>query len=206
MSWRRVIMPTRASIAVLTLLSLVTALALGLGAPLPTVAPLGGLLLLGLLLLAGFDLWRSLRLWTHGGLHIERRLPAAFAIGAPTELRLDLVNPGPLGWRLQVFDELDPLFEFEGLPRRLSLAAQSRSSLSFRVTARQRGVAQIGRTQLLWRSRAGLFELRERLGEAQSLQGRYPGITDHVHLEVMEPGGDRVNAAVLITSKLVAKA
>ena len=48
--------------------------------------------------------------------------------------------------------------------------------------------------------------LGQAIGRVESLQGHYPGIVDHVHLEVMEPGGDRVNAAELITSKLVAKA
>jgi len=44
------------------------------------------------------------------------------------------------------------------------------------------------------------------IGEDQSLQKHYPGITDHVHLEVMQPGGERVNAAELIVRKLVAQA
>ncbi|SFJ05597.1 M23 family metallopeptidase [Caulobacter sp. UNC279MFTsu5.1] len=48
--------------------------------------------------------------------------------------------------------------------------------------------------------------LGETIGTDQSLQAHYPGITDHVHLEVMQPGGERVNAAELITRKLVAQA
>lgn len=48
--------------------------------------------------------------------------------------------------------------------------------------------------------------LGQAIGRVASLQAHYPGITDHVHLEVMELGGDRVNAAALITSKLVVRA
>lgn len=48
--------------------------------------------------------------------------------------------------------------------------------------------------------------LGQAIGRVESLQGHYPGITDHVHLEVMEPGGERVNAAALIVPKLVVKA
>jgi murein DD-endopeptidase MepM/ murein hydrolase activator NlpD len=48
--------------------------------------------------------------------------------------------------------------------------------------------------------------LGESIGSVESLQRHYPGITDHVHLEVMEPGGERVNAAALIVPKLVAQA
>lgn len=48
--------------------------------------------------------------------------------------------------------------------------------------------------------------LGEAIGRVESLQGHYPGITDHVHLEVMEPGGERVNAAELIVRKVVVQA
>jgi len=167
---RRLVRPTPASVYALAGLGLVTALALVLGLPLATGVALGLGLLLALFVLAGLDLWRSLRLWRQGGLRLERRLPAAFAIGVSTELRLQLVNPGPRSWQLQVFDDLDPVFDFEGLPRQMQIGAQSSSALSFRVTARQRGLVRLGQTQLLWRSRAGLFELREFLGEAQTLR------------------------------------
>ncbi len=163
-------MPTRAGIAALAMLGLACAVALAFGAPLPLVAQIGGTLLVAMLAFAAFDLWRSLRLWKRSGVQVERRLPAAFAIGASTELKLDIVNASKLAWRLKVFDELDPIFDFEGLPRGLHLAAQTRSALSFRVTARQRGVAQLGRTQLLWRSRGGAFEVRQTVGEARRLR------------------------------------
>ncbi|KRA59778.1 peptidase M23 [Caulobacter sp. Root655] len=48
--------------------------------------------------------------------------------------------------------------------------------------------------------------LGQSIGSVESLQRHYPGITDHVHLEVMEPGGERVNAAALIVRKLVVQA
>jgi len=48
--------------------------------------------------------------------------------------------------------------------------------------------------------------LGQPIGEAENLKRRYPGITNHVHLEVTEPGGDRVNAAELIVKKLVVQA
>jgi murein DD-endopeptidase MepM/ murein hydrolase activator NlpD len=48
--------------------------------------------------------------------------------------------------------------------------------------------------------------LGQPIGQVESLQDHYPGITDHVHLEILAPGGDRVNAAQLITPTMVAKA
>jgi murein DD-endopeptidase MepM/ murein hydrolase activator NlpD len=42
------------------------------------------------------------------------------------------------------------------------------------------------------------LSLGQTIGRASSLQGRYAGITDHVHLEVMAPGGRHVDPAGLI--------
>lgn len=46
--------------------------------------------------------------------------------------------------------------------------------------------------------------LGQPIGTVESLQGHYPGITDHVHLEILAPGGDRLNAAALIEPTMVA--
>ena len=167
---RRAFMPARVSVYALTALSLVCCAALLLGLPLGAVASAGGAASGAMLTLAALDLWRSVRLWKAAGVRVERRLPAAFAIGVPTELKLDVFNPSELAWRLQVFDELDPSMDFEGLPCSLDLGAQTKLNVSFRATARTRGVVRVGRTQLLWRTRAGLFEIRETAGEAQSLR------------------------------------
>ncbi len=167
---RRVILPTRMVVWVLLGLCLAFTAVLAAGVPVALAGPAGLGLLALLAALAAADLWRSLRLWAQAGPRVERRLPAAFAINASTELRLDLVNDGPLAWQLQVFDELDPLFDFEGLPLSLTVDPQTRTPMRFRVIARQRGIATIGRTQLLWRTRAGLFEVRQTVGDAQRLR------------------------------------
>ncbi|HYD43986.1 MAG TPA: M23 family metallopeptidase [Phenylobacterium sp.] len=46
--------------------------------------------------------------------------------------------------------------------------------------------------------------LGEAIGEAQTLQGRYPGITDHVHLEVARLGEGHIDATRVITAQLQA--
>lgn len=48
--------------------------------------------------------------------------------------------------------------------------------------------------------------LGQPIGKVESLQSHYPGITNHVHLEILAPGGDRVNAARLIRPTMVAAA
>lgn len=42
----------------------------------------------------------------------------------------------------------------------------------------------------------------QNIGAAHSLQDRYPGITDHVHLEVSRLGGHKMDASRLITARL----
>ena len=44
--------------------------------------------------------------------------------------------------------------------------------------------------------------LGERIGEARSLQRRYPGITNHVHLELAREGRPRLDATRLIVARL----
>ncbi len=170
MQSHRAYIPTRASVYALTLLGLVCCVALFASVPLSLVVSAGCSAFGVMLALAAIDLWRSLGLWKIADVRVERRLPAAFAIGASTELKLDVINLSDLPWRLQVFDELDPSMDFEGLPRTLDLAARTKLNVSFRATARARGLEKIGRTQLLWRTRAGIFEVRETVGEVQSLR------------------------------------
>lgn len=47
--------------------------------------------------------------------------------------------------------------------------------------------------------------LGDTIGKVESLQSHYPGITNHVHLEILDRG-ERVNAARLITPTMVAVA
>lgn len=48
--------------------------------------------------------------------------------------------------------------------------------------------------------------LGQTIGSAHSLQSKYPGITDHVHLEVARLGGRKLDATDLITAQVQAPA
>lgn len=48
-----------------------------------------------------------------------------------------------------------------------------------------------------------VLRLGDVIGKASSLQPHYPGITDHVHLELMRTGGGRLDATALITPRTV---
>lgn len=162
--------PTRRAVLALASLATLAAAALLAGLPIMAVAVMAGALLALGLLIAGIDLWRSLAQWRASPVRIERPLPGAFSLGVPTVLTLTLVNEGPRPWQVTVFDEVDPKFSFEGLPQAVQLPAASRTVLRYTATARSRGVAHFGVTQLRWSSRAGCFEVRQSLGQAQRLR------------------------------------
>ncbi|MDB5848706.1 MAG: hypothetical protein JWP29_2458 [Rhodoferax sp.] len=168
MQWLAI--PTRGSVLAVVGLAAVAAAALGAGAPLERVAMGAGAALASAILLASVDLGLSLRLWRAAPLRIERSLPGAFSLGMPQAMVLALVNEGAHHWRVAVFDDVDPHFDFEGLPQTVLVPASARVQLHYTATARQRGVAQFGVTRLKWRSRAGCFEIRMALGKPRALR------------------------------------
>ena len=167
---RWLVIPTAGMVQALAGAAVAACLALLAGLPVGTLALLAGAVLLPALAGALFDLWRSRRLWRQAPLRMERTLPGAFSLGVPTVLTLVLVNEGPLAWSVTVFDEVDPRFAFEGLPQSLTVPPASRAELRYTVTARERGVALFGSTQLRWRSRGGCFEVQQSLGQPGKLR------------------------------------
>ena len=166
----RAVLPSRASAWALALLAAAASLALLLGVDLADVAAACGFALLVGAAWAAVDLARSWRAWQRTPVQVQRRLPTAFALGVPTEVLLQLDNPGPQRWQLAVFDAPDARFAFEGLPQSLVLAPRSRATLRYTVTALQRGPVTFGATQLRWRSLGGAFELLQATGEPRALR------------------------------------
>ncbi len=162
--------PSRKTVQAAVLLTVVTAAALIAGWPLAEVtAGSGALLALG----AGWlllDLWHSGRTWERAPLRTERQLPNAFALGVPTVLTLGIVNESGVSWSVEVFDEVDPRFAFEGLPQSVTVPADGRADIRYTVTALRRGVARFGVTQLRCRSRGGSLDLLRSVGESRTIR------------------------------------
>lgn len=165
----RQIIPSRASVLVLAMSAVACAAALMAGVPLARVALASGVALAFGLTWVTVDVWRSLRAWKQAPLRTERALPDALALGVPRVLPLTLVNDGPVAWALTLFDEVDPLLDFDGLPQTLQVPAGKRLELRYTVTPRRRGPVQLGATQLRLRSRGGSVELLRTIGEGQRL-------------------------------------
>ncbi len=167
MQWK--VIPSRATVLALAYLALACALALLAGLPQAQVGAVAAVLLGGGVVWAVVDGWRSRRAWQRAPLRIERRLPKAFALGVPRVLTLTLVNEGVSPWHVAVFDEVDAKFTFHGLPQSQVLPAGARVDLRYTVTPVRRGLAQLGLTQIRWRTLGGCFEVWQTLGQARAL-------------------------------------
>ncbi|AEG94330.1 conserved hypothetical protein [Ramlibacter tataouinensis TTB310] len=119
---------------------------------------------------SALDLAWSLRAAARAPLRVERRAPAAFALGVPTDVVLHLDNDGPRAVQVAVFDEPDARLAFEGLPQAVRVPPGSRAVIRYRVTALQRGPVRFGATQLRSRSAGGAFELLHAAGAGQLLR------------------------------------
>ena len=165
---RQRVLPSRATVQAMAAFAGAVAAGLLLGFPLEQMAPVAGVLAAAGAAWAGVDLWLSLRAWNAAPLRIERELPGAFALGVPVALNLALVNDSGHGWKVAVFDEVDPHFAFEGLPQDVAVPAGARVTIRYTATALQRGLAHFGVTQLRWRTRGGSFEVAQPLGQTSS--------------------------------------
>jgi uncharacterized protein (DUF58 family) len=137
------------------------------------VAPLSGAWLLLLVTVACTDCIISRRAWQQSDVHMTRRLPAAFALGARRSVSMSFEVAGPYDWRAQVYDHVDPSFNSEGLPAALNLLAGKRVEIAYEVTPTRRGEAKFSAAQLRLRSRWGWCELFERLG-SDEIRRVYP--------------------------------
>jgi uncharacterized protein (DUF58 family) len=154
----------------MAVLAVLCAAALLAGAPLPQVVLGAGVALALGLLWPLLDLWRSRRAWQRAPLRIERKLPNAFALGVPTVLTLAILNEGDVPWSVDVFDEVDPRFAFEGLPQSVTVPGGGRADIRYTVTALRRGVARFGVTQLRCRTQGGSLEMLRAVGQPKTIR------------------------------------
>ena len=147
---------------------LVTVLsALLLGVPVDRARWLALLWLAGLAAVATWDYARSLRAWRRASPRMRRGLPSAFAIGARRPVQIVIDNEGDAGWRCELYDHADASLLTDGMPLRLELPAGARVETGYSVTPSRRGEVTFQPADLRIRSRWGLCELLERLGDTE---------------------------------------
>jgi len=112
-----------------------------------------------LLLVLGIDALRSLRAWTRAPLQLERRLPHAFAVGAPGTVDIVLTNRGSSRCRGRYFELGDPSLRIPSMPLAFRIEPGTRARFEVPVTATARGLKAFEGGQIRLRSGLGLLDL-----------------------------------------------
>jgi uncharacterized protein (DUF58 family) len=99
-----------------------------------------------------------------------RRVSGSLPLGAWSEVRLRLRNPGPRPLRLQVHDHHPAAFDTAGLPRAVALEPGTWAELRYLVRPLRRGRHAFGPVQAFLDSPWGLWSRDLRLGEPQEVK------------------------------------
>ena len=115
-----------------------------------------------------FDAWNS-RLSTR--VRIERHFASRFAVGAETEVRIDVANHTPRDLSLIVKDEYPPQMKLAGAREaRLQVDAQTSASLAYGLTPPKRGSFQFGLIAVRLLSNWRLVWKQTRVGEPTAVK------------------------------------
>ena len=121
-----------------------------------------------LAVLTGLDLYLSLVRWRAAPLTLHRRLPHAFAVGAPVNLQVSILNPGRTKRRGRYFELTDPTLLVPAMPLRFAIDPGERETLEFQLTPTARGVKGFEAGQILLRSVLGLLDWNLRIGHPET--------------------------------------
>jgi uncharacterized protein (DUF58 family) len=139
--------------------------ALIVGAPVITAAwaAAAWIVLIGTATAADYRLTRQA--WRQTAPRMTRVVPAALAVGVKRDIDLVIEGAGALSWSVAIYDHSDPSLLTEGLPATVAIGGGKRATLSYRVTPTRRGEVSFAAADVRVRSRLGLCELLETLGE-----------------------------------------
>lgn len=169
--------PTGRSVALWSGAAALAALALLAGAPLQAVMLACGATAGVLIGISLGDAWLAARAWGQAPLQLQRRLPAALALGVTRELPLVIVNPGPTPWRLRLHDHPDGRLQHRGLPLELSVPPKAQLQARYPLLPLQRGTMVFEPAELRLLTPWRLFELRRRAGGTERLRV-YPNFAE----------------------------
>ena len=137
------------------------------GVRLSHVAQMTGVASLALLAIAIADYVTTRRAWQRSGARMIRRLPPAFAVGVRKQVLVAIEAQGTREWPCRLYDHADPSLLTEGLPVTLTVRGGKHVELGYPVTPTRRGEVAFEPADLRVRSRLGLCELLERIGDTE---------------------------------------
>ncbi len=162
------VVPSRNAIAAAAAGSACVLIALIFGAEVSSAGWLASSWALALLAAATLDFLLTRQAWKRAAPRFSRRLPDALAIGMRSDIQIAIETEGEVAWRCELFDYVDPTLLAEGLPMSLSFAGNTRMETSYAVTPTRRGNVTLRAAEVRVRSRFGLCELLDRLGNEES--------------------------------------
>ena len=165
--------PSRLTVSLLAAAALIAAIASFAGASLEDVVQASAAVAGALLVAASADLILTRQAWRQSEVRMTRRLPSAFAIGVRRPVHLQITTGGAHEWSIELFDHCDSSLAVLGMPVRCSLYAGKLTDVEYAVTPTRRGEIQFEPADVRVRSRLGLLELVERLGDSDSRRA-YP--------------------------------
>lgn len=105
------------------------------------------------------------------GLRITRQFSGRFAVGAETEVRVNISNGTPRPISLSVKDEYPSQMKISGLREaQVRVEAQSSAALVYGLTPPKRGLFEFGGIAARYLSRFGLVWRETRVGESQAVK------------------------------------
>jgi uncharacterized protein (DUF58 family) len=114
---------------------------------------------------ATFDYRVSRHAWLQAPPRMTRMMPAALAVGVKRDIALVIDGAGPQRWNIALYDHSDPSLLTEGMPTTLAIGGGTSVTCSYHVTPSRRGEVVFEPADVRVRSRFGLCELLEKLGE-----------------------------------------
>jgi len=162
----RVIPAPAALIAVLAGAALLLA-ALIIGVPVATAAWAACAWMLFLAFAALTDYRLTRQAWLQATPQMTRHLPASLAVGVKCDVALSIDGTGDDTWKVELFDHSDPSLQTQGLPATLTVGGGKRVTYTYRATPTRRGEVAFAAADLRVRSRYGLCQLLEKLGQAE---------------------------------------
>jgi uncharacterized protein (DUF58 family) len=117
---------------------------------------------------AAIDYRLTYRAWLQTVPRMTRLVPASLAVGVQRDIELIIDGAGARTWNIEIHDHSDPSLLTEGLPATLTIGGGTRVTYSYRATPTRRGEVSFAAADVRVRSRFGLCQLLEKLGDAES--------------------------------------
>jgi uncharacterized protein (DUF58 family) len=162
------VIPSRALIAIVLAAVGAATVTLAVGVGVAVVALLAAVLAVVLLVVVVADAAITKRTWRESKPKLTRHLPTAFAIGVQKSVTLSIAITGTRRWQGWVYDHVPSSLASTGLPLPLDITGGTTTDLTYHVVPTLRGEVQFAPADVKLRSRFGLLEILERLGDVEA--------------------------------------